>query len=246
MRQFLEGNASPLTGDDRLPPAEDMEASGYGFYISGIMEKLAQTPYDEMIDGDIVWVGTPSDVIERIEAVRDVCEGLTEVSITPFSLSVSVHSCSSPNVSKRKMALPSSRFALEAGRARDIVNASASANRTASGARSPGRRAERNRRNDIGLTSGRGVVETTADSTFTAATLPLQGGERESWRGLPHTYSHVGSRASVIRRAVSTSDRSSRLKAEILDRSRALSMERIWSPSARAALPRTWTRASPG
>jgi len=82
MRQFLEGNASPLTGDDRLPPSEDMEASGYGFYISGIMEQLAQTPYDEMIDGDIVWVGTPSDVIERIEAVRDVCEGLTEVSIT--------------------------------------------------------------------------------------------------------------------------------------------------------------------
>ena len=33
-------------------------------------------------DGDIVWVGTPDDVIERIEAVRDVCEGLTEVSIT--------------------------------------------------------------------------------------------------------------------------------------------------------------------
>jgi hypothetical protein len=59
-----------------------MEASGYGFYISGIMEKLAQMPYDEMIDGDVVWVGTPEDVIERIEAIHDVCEGLTEVSIT--------------------------------------------------------------------------------------------------------------------------------------------------------------------
>ena len=35
-----------------------------------------------MIAGDIVWVGTPDDVIERIEAVRDVCEGLTEISIT--------------------------------------------------------------------------------------------------------------------------------------------------------------------
>ena len=35
-----------------------------------------------MIAGDIVWVGTPEDVIERIEAVRDVCEGLTEISIT--------------------------------------------------------------------------------------------------------------------------------------------------------------------
>src|SRR5215831_17004166 len=83
MRQFLEGNASPLTDPHvNFPPAEAMEASGYGFYVSGIMEKLAQMPYDEMIDGDVVWVGTPEDVIERIEAVRDVCEGLTEVSIT--------------------------------------------------------------------------------------------------------------------------------------------------------------------
>jgi len=82
MRQFLEGNASPLTGDDKLPPAEDMNAAGYGFYLAGILEKLAEMPYDEMISGDVIWVGTPSDVIERIEAVRDVCEGLTEVSIT--------------------------------------------------------------------------------------------------------------------------------------------------------------------
>src|SRR4029077_11292305 len=79
MRRFLEGNASPLT---ELGPVEELQAAGYGFYTSGIMEQLAATPYDEMIDGDIVWVGTPDDVIERIEAVRDVCEGLTEVSIT--------------------------------------------------------------------------------------------------------------------------------------------------------------------
>jgi alkanesulfonate monooxygenase SsuD/methylene tetrahydromethanopterin reductase-like flavin-dependent oxidoreductase (luciferase family) len=82
MRRFLQGNASPLTGDDTLPPKEDMEAAGYGFYLAGILEQLAETPYDEMIDKDIVWVGTPGDVIERIEAIRDVCEGLTEISIT--------------------------------------------------------------------------------------------------------------------------------------------------------------------
>jgi alkanesulfonate monooxygenase SsuD/methylene tetrahydromethanopterin reductase-like flavin-dependent oxidoreductase (luciferase family) len=82
MRQFLQGNASPLTGDDKLPPAEDMNAAGYGFYLAGILEQLAEMPYDDMISGDVIWVGTPSDVIERIEAVRDVCEGLSEVSIT--------------------------------------------------------------------------------------------------------------------------------------------------------------------
>jgi alkanesulfonate monooxygenase SsuD/methylene tetrahydromethanopterin reductase-like flavin-dependent oxidoreductase (luciferase family) len=82
MRQFLAGNASPLTGGDRLPPADVLERSGYGFYASGILEKLAETPYEEMLKGDIVWVGTPEDVIERIEAVREVCEGLAEVAIT--------------------------------------------------------------------------------------------------------------------------------------------------------------------
>jgi alkanesulfonate monooxygenase SsuD/methylene tetrahydromethanopterin reductase-like flavin-dependent oxidoreductase (luciferase family) len=82
MKQFLAGNASPLTEGDELPPADELEAAGYGFYAAGILEQLAETPYDEMIDGDVIWVGTPEDVIERIEAVREVCEGLTEISIT--------------------------------------------------------------------------------------------------------------------------------------------------------------------
>jgi alkanesulfonate monooxygenase SsuD/methylene tetrahydromethanopterin reductase-like flavin-dependent oxidoreductase (luciferase family) len=79
MRRFLEGNASPLT---ERASDEELDKAGYGFYYSGIMEQLAATPYDEMIAGDIVWVGTPDDVIERIEQTRQVCEGLTEVAIT--------------------------------------------------------------------------------------------------------------------------------------------------------------------
>ena len=46
------------------------------------MENFSDMPYDEMIKNDIVWVGTPADVIERIEAVQKLCEGLTEVAIT--------------------------------------------------------------------------------------------------------------------------------------------------------------------
>jgi len=80
MRGFLTGNASPL--EHGMPPKEELEKAGYGFYASGIMQQLAATPYEEMIAGDIVWVGTPEDVIERIEQTRDVCEGLTEVAIT--------------------------------------------------------------------------------------------------------------------------------------------------------------------
>jgi hypothetical protein len=61
---------------------EKLESSGYGFYASAIMEQLSDMPYDEMIANDVVWVGTPKDVIDRIEAVRELCAGLTEVAIT--------------------------------------------------------------------------------------------------------------------------------------------------------------------
>ena len=83
MRGFLKGNASVLLENpDELASKERLEASGYGFYASGIMEQLSDMPYDEMIEKDYVWVGTPNDVIERIEAVQELCEGLTEVAIT--------------------------------------------------------------------------------------------------------------------------------------------------------------------
>jgi flavin-dependent trigonelline monooxygenase, oxygenase component len=35
-----------------------------------------------MLDGDIVWVGTPDDIAERIEAVMGKCADLKEVGIT--------------------------------------------------------------------------------------------------------------------------------------------------------------------
>lgn len=78
---FLKGNASPLT-DFAPPPTDELNAAGYGFYAAGILEKLAETPWEDMIDGDLVWVGTPDDVIKSIEAVQEVCAGLTEISIT--------------------------------------------------------------------------------------------------------------------------------------------------------------------
>lgn len=81
VRGFLKGNASPLLAGE-VPSAEVLGEAGYGFYASGIMEALSDTPYEKLIDDDVVWIGTPQDIIERIEAVREVCDGLTEVSIT--------------------------------------------------------------------------------------------------------------------------------------------------------------------
>jgi alkanesulfonate monooxygenase SsuD/methylene tetrahydromethanopterin reductase-like flavin-dependent oxidoreductase (luciferase family) len=78
---FIQGNCSPLIEYDK-PPTDDLIKAGYGFYAAGIMEGLAAVPYEQLIADDYVWVGTPKDIIERIEATRKVCEGVTEIGIT--------------------------------------------------------------------------------------------------------------------------------------------------------------------
>ena len=81
-RGFLKGNASPLLAGNELPPAETLNTAGYGFYTSGIMEALSDEPYEKLISDDVIWVGTPGDIVERIRAVQELCAGLSEVSIT--------------------------------------------------------------------------------------------------------------------------------------------------------------------
>ena len=78
---FIAGNASPLTEWPK-PPADALNAAGYGFYAAGIMESLTEIPYDKLVEDDYVWVGTPRDVIARIEDTRRVCEGVQEIGIT--------------------------------------------------------------------------------------------------------------------------------------------------------------------
>ena len=79
MKNFLAGNASPAP---ELPPKEELEAADYAFYASGALESLAEMTWEQITEQDVVWVGTPDEVIERIEAVRDKCEGLAEIAIT--------------------------------------------------------------------------------------------------------------------------------------------------------------------
>ena len=78
---FIRGNCSPLTEHDK-PPAEDLLRAEYGFYAAGIMESLNELSFEQLVDEDYVWVGTPADVIERIEQTREVCAGIGEIAIT--------------------------------------------------------------------------------------------------------------------------------------------------------------------
>ena len=46
------------------------------------MESLGQIPFEQLVEEDYVWVGTPQDILERIAATRELCEGVTEIGIT--------------------------------------------------------------------------------------------------------------------------------------------------------------------
>ena len=78
---FIRGNCSPLTEYEK-PPAEDLVKADYGFYAAGIMESLNELPFEQLVAEDYVWVGTPSEIIERIEETQELCEGVTEIGIT--------------------------------------------------------------------------------------------------------------------------------------------------------------------
>jgi alkanesulfonate monooxygenase SsuD/methylene tetrahydromethanopterin reductase-like flavin-dependent oxidoreductase (luciferase family) len=78
---FIKGNCSPLTEYEK-PATEDLIKADYGFYAAGIMEQLNDLPFEQLVEEDYIWVGTPADVIERIEQTLGVCEGVKEIGIT--------------------------------------------------------------------------------------------------------------------------------------------------------------------
>jgi alkanesulfonate monooxygenase SsuD/methylene tetrahydromethanopterin reductase-like flavin-dependent oxidoreductase (luciferase family) len=78
---FIRGNCSPLTEYEK-PAAEDLVKADYGFYAAGIMESLNELSFEQLVDEDYVWVGTPAEIIERIEQTRALCAGIGEIAIT--------------------------------------------------------------------------------------------------------------------------------------------------------------------
>jgi alkanesulfonate monooxygenase SsuD/methylene tetrahydromethanopterin reductase-like flavin-dependent oxidoreductase (luciferase family) len=77
---FLDNNAAPTA---ELPPGDRLERAGYGFYASGSLQELAAKSFDELMEEDLVWVGDPDFVIEKIEAAQDeIGDDLAEFTIT--------------------------------------------------------------------------------------------------------------------------------------------------------------------
>jgi flavin-dependent trigonelline monooxygenase, oxygenase component len=80
LHNFLAFNASPgesLASEERKA---ELRAKGYGFYARGALESLTQLTYDQIVEQEIGFIGTPEKVIRQIENLRGV-ERIGELAI---------------------------------------------------------------------------------------------------------------------------------------------------------------------
>jgi alkanesulfonate monooxygenase SsuD/methylene tetrahydromethanopterin reductase-like flavin-dependent oxidoreductase (luciferase family) len=74
---FLACNASPVKG---LPPRDELTAKGYGFYASGALESLTRLSFEDIVEQEIGFIGTPEQVITQIQRLREQAP-ITELAI---------------------------------------------------------------------------------------------------------------------------------------------------------------------
>jgi len=49
----------------------ELRAKGYGFYASGALESLTKLTYDEIVDQEIGFIGTPAKVIRQVQNLQE-------------------------------------------------------------------------------------------------------------------------------------------------------------------------------
>ncbi len=67
---FLAFNASPVESLQGEEMKAELRAKGYGFYASGALESLTRLTYDEIVEQEIGFIGTPEKVIRQIQALQ--------------------------------------------------------------------------------------------------------------------------------------------------------------------------------
>jgi alkanesulfonate monooxygenase SsuD/methylene tetrahydromethanopterin reductase-like flavin-dependent oxidoreductase (luciferase family) len=70
LHNFLEFNASPVESLQDEAKKAELRAKGYGFYASGALESLTKLTYDEIVDQEIGFIGTPDKVISQIRNLQ--------------------------------------------------------------------------------------------------------------------------------------------------------------------------------
>jgi alkanesulfonate monooxygenase SsuD/methylene tetrahydromethanopterin reductase-like flavin-dependent oxidoreductase (luciferase family) len=67
---FLAFNASPVDSLQDEAKKKELREKGYGFYASGALESLTRLTYDQIVDQEIGFIGTPQKVIRQIENLQ--------------------------------------------------------------------------------------------------------------------------------------------------------------------------------
>jgi alkanesulfonate monooxygenase SsuD/methylene tetrahydromethanopterin reductase-like flavin-dependent oxidoreductase (luciferase family) len=70
LHNFLAFNASPVESLQDESTKAELRAKGYGFYASGALESLTELTYDEIVEQEIAFIGTPQKVIRQIEELQ--------------------------------------------------------------------------------------------------------------------------------------------------------------------------------
>lgn len=67
---FLAFNAAPIESLQGEEMKAELRAKGYGFYASGALESLTKLTYEEIVEQEIGFIGTPEKVIQQIKNVQ--------------------------------------------------------------------------------------------------------------------------------------------------------------------------------
>jgi alkanesulfonate monooxygenase SsuD/methylene tetrahydromethanopterin reductase-like flavin-dependent oxidoreductase (luciferase family) len=70
LHNFLAYNASPLESISSESKKKELREKGYGFYASGAMESLMKLSYDEIVEQEIAFVGTPDKVMQQVRNLQ--------------------------------------------------------------------------------------------------------------------------------------------------------------------------------
>ena len=70
LHNFLAFNASPVESLQDEEKKAELRAKGYGFYASGALESLTKLTYDEIVEQEIGFIGTPEKVIRQIRDLQ--------------------------------------------------------------------------------------------------------------------------------------------------------------------------------
>src|ERR1700719_4049993 len=68
---FLAFNASPVESIQSEEKKAELRAKGYGFYASGALESLTKLTYDEIVEQEIGFIGTPEKVVRQVQNLQD-------------------------------------------------------------------------------------------------------------------------------------------------------------------------------